>query len=232
MHGVARYRRSFDPEDSGEGGRRRAEYKLFARGYRMSNRDEFSQRTKNAIALIAGQLCSFRGCLQPTSGPSAESPDTVNLTGKTAHIHGAASGPGSRRYLASMTREERIDIANAIWLCAYHADLIDNDEVNYTADELRAMKREHEAYCTARQRNATLAGEAISRRNAAPCSSLTESHLIAAPLWRQQINCCLKKGYARGLVYPAPMRRARLCDRDSRRRFYEELATHSGRPQR
>jgi hypothetical protein len=60
-----------------------------------------------------------------------------------------------------MTREHRIDISNAIWLCAYHADLIDNDEATYTADELRAMKREHEANCTARQRNATVAGEPI-----------------------------------------------------------------------
>jgi hypothetical protein len=95
----------------------------------MSNRDEFSQRTKNFIALRAGQLCSFRGCLQPTAGPSAESPKSVNMTGKAAHIHGAASGPGSRRYLSSMTPEERKDISNAIWLCAYHADLIDHDEV-------------------------------------------------------------------------------------------------------
>jgi hypothetical protein len=127
----------------------------------MSNRDEFSQRTKNAVALRAGQLCSFRGCLQPTAGPSAESPKAVNMTGKAAHIHGAAPGPGSRRYLESMSSEERSDITNAIWLCACHADLIDRDEVTYTADVLRAMKHEHEAYCAARQRNATLAGESI-----------------------------------------------------------------------
>ena len=36
------------------------------------------------------------------------------MTGRAVHIHGAASGPGSRRYLASMTREQRIDISNAI----------------------------------------------------------------------------------------------------------------------
>jgi hypothetical protein len=56
------------------------------------------------------------------------------MTGNAAHIHGAAPGPGSRRYLESMTPEERSDISNAIWLCAYHADLIDKDEVTYTAD--------------------------------------------------------------------------------------------------
>ena len=83
------------------------------------------------------------------------------MTGVAAHIHGAASGPGSRRYLASMTPEERSDISNAIWLCTYHADLIDGDEVTYTADELRAMKREHEAVLFENQRNARRAGKSI-----------------------------------------------------------------------
>jgi hypothetical protein len=83
------------------------------------------------------------------------------MTGRAAHIHGAASGPGSRRYLASMTPEERRDFANGIWLCAYHADLIDHDEATYTANDLRAMKREHEANCAERQRNAARRGESI-----------------------------------------------------------------------
>lgn len=127
----------------------------------MSNRDGFSAKTKVAVALRANQHCSFRGCQQETSGPSDESPEAVNMTGVAAHIHGAASGPGSRRYLASMTPEERSDISNAIWLCTYHADLIDGDEVTYTADELRAMKREHEAVLFENQRNARRAGKSI-----------------------------------------------------------------------
>ena len=60
-----------------------------------------------------------------------------------------------------MSREERSHITNAIWLCATHADLIDRDEVTYTADVLRAMKSEHEANCAERQRSAILAGESI-----------------------------------------------------------------------
>jgi len=83
------------------------------------------------------------------------------MIGKAAHIHAAAPGPGARRYLASMSREERSHITNAIWLCATHADLIDRDEVTYTADVLRAMKSEHEANCAERQRSAILAGESI-----------------------------------------------------------------------
>ncbi len=37
--------------------------------------------------------------------------------------------PGGRRFLASMTPEQRSHIDNAIWLCDSHAKLIDRDEV-------------------------------------------------------------------------------------------------------
>jgi hypothetical protein len=125
----------------------------------MSNRDEFPERTKKAVALRASHRCSFSECFQPTAGPSDESPEAVTMIGKAAHIQAAA--PGGRRYIESMTPEERSDISNAIWLCATHANLIDRDEVTYTADVLRAMKREHEKNCAERLRNAALASEAI-----------------------------------------------------------------------
>lgn len=79
------------------------------------------------------------------------------MTGKAAHIHAAA--PGGRRYIASMTSEERADISNGMWLCAFHADLIDKDEATYTADLLRAMKHEHEVNCDQRHRDAIQAGQ-------------------------------------------------------------------------
>lgn len=115
----------------------------------MRNRDDFSERTKRTVALRANHRCSFPGCDQITSGPSAESTGKKTMIGKAAHIHGASSGPGSRRYLASMSPEERKHIDNAIWLCSTHADMIDQDEVTFTADELRAMKDEHERRITA-----------------------------------------------------------------------------------
>jgi hypothetical protein len=127
----------------------------------MNNRDDFSRETKRIVALRASHRCSFPGCPQITAGPSDESPRNVTMIGKAAHIHAAAPGPGARRYLPSTTPEERSNISNAIWLCATHADLIDRDEVTYTADILRGMKREHEVQCAERQRNATLAGEDI-----------------------------------------------------------------------
>jgi hypothetical protein len=111
----------------------------------MSNRDEFPERVKKAVALRAGYCCSFEGCGKPTVGPSAESAMSYALVGQAAHIHAAALG--GRRYLESMTPEQRSHIDNAIWLCDLHAKLIDRDEVTYTAEELRRMKLAWEAQC-------------------------------------------------------------------------------------
>ena len=113
----------------------------------MSNRAEFSEPTKKAAAARASWHCSFTGCQKLTVGPSEESPDGIAMIGKAAHICGAAPGRGSRRYVASMTPEERAGIDNAIWLCPDHADLIDRDEVTYSSEALHAMKREHKAFC-------------------------------------------------------------------------------------
>jgi hypothetical protein len=107
-----------------------------------SNRDDFSERTKNAMRLRAGNACSFEGCMQSTSGPSDEGPEAVTNIGVAAHICGAA--PGSRRYDPTMTPEERSNISNGIWLCYKHSVLIDRDEETYTADILHEMKSRHE----------------------------------------------------------------------------------------
>ncbi|WP_210190412.1 hypothetical protein [Ensifer aridi] len=119
----------------------------------MSNRDEFSQSTKNRVAARAGWPCSFEGCTQGTHGPSAESPEAVSNIGVAAHICAAAPGPGARRYDKTMSREERSGIGNAIWLCANHATLIDRDEVTYTAARLRAMKAAREKASEEEQRS-------------------------------------------------------------------------------
>jgi hypothetical protein len=95
----------------------------------MGNRDEFPENVKKAVAARAGWHCSFRGCPKSTIGPSVESPEAVMMVGKACHISGAAPGKGSRRYDPLMQPEERRNITNAIWLCAYHADVIDRDEV-------------------------------------------------------------------------------------------------------
>jgi hypothetical protein len=111
----------------------------------MTERDDFFEVTKRFVAFRASHHCSFPGCAQSTVGPSDESPTAVTNIGVAAHI--CAASPGGKRYVVSMSREERCHIDNAIWLCSNHAALIDRDDVTYTIECLRAMKRTHEAAC-------------------------------------------------------------------------------------
>lgn len=106
-------------------------------------RDDFSQRTKNDLALRASYLCSLCKC--STVGPSDEGPDAVTMIGVAAHICAAAGGPGARRYDPNMTSEERSDIDNGIWLCQSCSVLIDRDQERFSVEVLRQMRREHEA---------------------------------------------------------------------------------------
>lgn len=108
-----------------------------------SNRDEFPESVRRAVALRAQYRCSFPGCPQITVGPSEESSMAVTRIGVAAHIH--AASPGGKRYLESMTVEQRAGIDNAVWMCVQHSVLIDQDEAVYTAEKIRAWKSEHEA---------------------------------------------------------------------------------------
>lgn len=112
-------------------------------------RDEFSLDVKRRLAQRAGYLCSI--CSNITVGPSNESETSVNLTGVAAHITAASAGPGSRRYDASLSPEQRSSIDNGIWLCNTHADLIDGDEITYTTPYLKFVKETHELKIKLRQ---------------------------------------------------------------------------------
>lgn len=108
----------------------------------MSRRDEFTAQTKRILAARAGHRCSFPGCLQVTSGPSADGPDKhVNL-GEACHIRGAKKG--SKRYDPSMSPEQRSDFTNGIWMCGKHHHLIDSDEATYTVEQLEQWKKDAE----------------------------------------------------------------------------------------
>ncbi|MCH9647716.1 MAG: ATP-binding protein, partial [Deltaproteobacteria bacterium] len=109
-----------------------------------SNRDEFSKETKRILAGRAGHVCSFPGCAQPTSGPSAEAENSLANLGEACHIRAAASGRGARRYDPSMTSEERRALDNGIWMCRTHGKLIDSDEATYTVEQLHQWRREAE----------------------------------------------------------------------------------------
>jgi hypothetical protein len=62
-----------------------------------------------------------------------------------AHI--TAASPGGARYDADLTPEQRKDARNGIWLCQNCAKLVDNDDVQFPVEYLRAWKtmREIEA---------------------------------------------------------------------------------------
>lgn len=111
----------------------------------MSNkegRDDFTPKTKSALAARANFRCSYPDCKAITCGPSDESFSAINSIGVAAHI--CAAAPGGKRYDSKMSSEERSDIQNGIWLCQSHATLIDRDEKKFTPELLRDMKKKHE----------------------------------------------------------------------------------------
>lgn len=109
---------------------------------RSENRDEFNDTTKTRLAMRAGFRCSMPSCGQQTVGPSDDSPDGVINVGVAAHI--CAAAPNGPRYAPDMTREQRRDIRNGIWLCATHGQEVDRDVTRFTSDKLAAFKVEHE----------------------------------------------------------------------------------------
>lgn len=122
----------------------------------MTNRDDFTEKVRKAVAARAGWHCSLKGCGKLTVGPSDEGIGAIASIGEAAHI--CAASPGGRRYDPSMTPEERSGVDNAIWMCSDHAKLIDRDEAIYTAEKLRAMKRDHEMACARAVRTGSSVG--------------------------------------------------------------------------
>lgn len=118
----------------------------------MTDRHEFSTRTKRYVALRAGYHCSFPKCQRLTVGPSDESSERHVIIGEAAHI--CAASPGGPRYVAAMSEAQRRHIDNAIWLCVHHARLIDREASVYTIEALRKMKADHEAACSEELRRA------------------------------------------------------------------------------
>ncbi|MGY2176708.1 hypothetical protein [Pseudomonas azotoformans] len=107
------------------------------------NRDDFTAKIRNALALRAGYRCAFTGCGIATSGPSDEASHKHVSIGVAAHITAAA--PGGERYEPELSVEDRAAIDNGIWLCQSHSRLIDVNPIAYSVSTLRQMKADHEA---------------------------------------------------------------------------------------
>jgi hypothetical protein len=107
----------------------------------MHMRNDFSEETKKKLGHRAGWCCSNPRCQRPTSGPSEASKGITNV-GVAAHI--TAASPEGPRYDASLTLEERVSIANGVWLCQKCGKAVDDDPVTYTCQLLRDWKSEAE----------------------------------------------------------------------------------------
>ena len=105
-------------------------------------RDNFPKSTKDRLGRRVGFRCSNPDCQKLTCGPHTDPDKSVNI-GVAAHI--TAASPGGPRYDASITTEDRASIRNGIWLCQFHAKLIDDDEERYPVDILHEWKRQAEA---------------------------------------------------------------------------------------
>lgn len=106
------------------------------------SRDNFSGKTRSALALRAAHRCAFRGCGIATEGPSDAGASKHVSIGVAAHIEAAARG--GPRYNENMTPEQRGDISNGIWLCQTHSRIIDSNAAAYPPLLLQQMKAEHE----------------------------------------------------------------------------------------
>jgi hypothetical protein len=108
-----------------------------------ATRDDFPMSVRRELWERAHFYCSL--CREHTAGPLHVAMGSARA-GDAAHITAAA--PGGPRYDPTLTSEQRRSAANGIWMCGTHARLIDRDVHRYTADDLRRMKAEHEAWVT------------------------------------------------------------------------------------
>lgn len=113
-------------------------------------RIDFPEGVKETVAKRNGFRCSFPGCDTTTVGPG-ESPDHTMSTGVAAHIHSAS--PKGPRGQATLSLQELKDVANALWLCANHARVVDaNRGVEFPPIRLHSFKAVHEAQIAFEQR--------------------------------------------------------------------------------
>jgi hypothetical protein len=137
-----------------------------------SQRVNFTQKTKRAIALRSGYRCAHPECAGRTTVGPAKQSDKYEDTGKASHIF-AASKRGPRGQ-GNMSREELRSVANGIWLCAKHADQVDtNDGKDYPPPVLLGWKAAHE-FRIAREHGALLH----------PFGWVEGLHIVDAPVFR------------------------------------------------
>lgn len=104
-------------------------------------RDNFTSRTRQALAERVAFYCSNPDCDRPTVGPHTKSDKALRL-GRAAHI--CAAAPGGPRYDPLQSPADRRSIANGIWLCVSCADIIDREVERHSSSMLHEWKRSAE----------------------------------------------------------------------------------------
>lgn len=105
-------------------------------------RDDFTEKTRRELRERVGGKCSRPDCRRETTGPLLGSEGSIRL-GRAAHITAAARG--GPRFDATLTRNQRRNISNGIWLCCDHADEVDTNRHRFPAELLREWKALAEA---------------------------------------------------------------------------------------
>lgn len=110
---------------------------------RQQARASIPPKTRQALWIAAGGRCEFRGCNKPVSRDFLTQA-RANV-GELAHI--VADSPAGARGVEGLSEELAKDESNLMLACFdCHSRVDRNGQKNeYSAAELRAMKREHEA---------------------------------------------------------------------------------------
>lgn len=116
-----------------------------SQGEERGGRENFSSATRASIAKAAGEKCSYRGCLAPTSTVAEKSNGKAGSTdvAKASHIYAAAPG-GPRPAPPGMSPEQIRDQSNGIWTCGFCEGRIDRWKPVPSAEVLIEMKRVRE----------------------------------------------------------------------------------------
>lgn len=99
-------------------------------------------KTRKKLWGKSGGRCSI--CRGEIFEPSQDISQSSVVLGEEAHICGEQ--PGSARYDASMTDDERNEENNLVLLCPTDHTKIDKNEADYPVEKLRLLKSEHEKW--------------------------------------------------------------------------------------